>query len=147
MAIAAITSRIAIATTSSTAEKPGSRFGVMRQQPFVPLTTCEVSMRFRSTRRLSAGLSLQVFHEKLRNAIEDVNARGAVADAMATVGVDQEFGIFLGLHQLLLERHRIREMDVVVARGVRDEQLAFQACRKIHWRRIAIALVILLRGH
>src|SRR5260370_10821618 len=144
MAIEEIPSRIAIPTTSSTAENPLCRFGVVRRRPFVPLASSEPSVRFRSTRGPFRWLLAQVLHEKLRRAIEDMNACRAVADAVATVGIDQELGIFLRLHQLLLERDRIREMHVIVASGVRDEQLALQSGREVYQRSIAIALGILL---
>src|SRR5579863_1526658 len=90
-------------------------------------------------------LLTQVFNKKLRHAIEDVEARGAIADTVAAIGVDQELGVFLGVDEFLLEGHRVRKMHIVITCGVRDEQLAFQSCRKIHRRRIAIAFRIVLR--
>ena len=53
-----------------------------------------------SRRPAAAVATGPALEEKLGHAVEDVDARGGVADAVAAAGVDLNFGVFLGVAQI-----------------------------------------------
>ena len=124
--------------------RPRALVGIGQRRPLrvrgvIPSDSEESAFRCRRRKQIprrssrndtSSCCGAEILQEELRDAVEDVNARGGVGDAVAAAGVDQKLGVFLRVHELVGQRQRIAEVHVVIAAGVGDEQFAAQAGRR-----------------
>src|SRR5207245_708208 len=89
--------------------------------------------------------SSEVVEEKLGDAPEQVQARGAIADAVAASRIDLNFGVAARLDELLGELNGVGEVDVVVVGAGGNQKFALELGGVGYRRRILVALGVVLR--
>ena len=73
---------------------------------------------------------LEIIQKEISDSIEELDLCREVSHAVAAAGKDEQTsGIFSGGDQFVDQLGGIREMDVVVAGGVRDQQLSAKVRR------------------